>query len=167
MNEAAQLLQSPVNEAVRLTSFWLILQRRRGGTEILTTKLSDARRVLPVFSFEAEALLYALADARVGSQARRTSAGELVSILYGPCRGVELVALDPWASSEAEALIGFVSLDRNRFLNFLVRKGRPAKLLRSISLAPDVGTGPVRPYTRSGHPRNPHSAQRRSLSGES
>src|SRR3712207_7841170 len=30
-----------------------------------------------------------------GWQARETSAGELISLLYGPCAGIERVALDP------------------------------------------------------------------------
>jgi hypothetical protein len=108
----------------------------------LTRELSDGRRVLPVFSFEEEAALYARAGARVGSWARRTSAGELLSILYGPCRGVELVALDPWPNSEAEALTRLVSLGRNRFMDLLVRKGCPAGPLPSVSPVPDVVRGP-------------------------
>ena len=142
MNEAAELLQSPVKASAQRSPFWLILQRQRGGMEILTTQLSDDRRVLPVFSFEEEAILYARLGARVGSRARRTSAGELLSILYGPCRGVELVALDPWPNPEAEALSGLVSLGRNRFVDLLVRRGCPDKPLPSISPVPDLAFGP-------------------------
>lgn len=139
MNEAAQVLQVPANAPARRTTFWLVL--RRGGTEILTRELSDGRRVLPVFSFEEEAILYARTGA--GSRTRPTSVGELLSILYGPCRGVELVALDPWPNTEAEALTGLVSLGRNRFLNLLMKKDSSARSLLSVSpvLSAAYGTG--------------------------
>ena len=140
MNEAVQVLQAPANTSARRPPFWLILRRRRGGTEFLTRRLSDGRRVLPVFSFEEEALLYA----RAGSRPRRTSAGELLSILYGPCRGVDLVALDPWPTTEAETSTGLVSLGRNRFLNLLMSKDWPARSLPSVSPVPSAAYGTAR-----------------------
>ena len=56
-------------------------------------------------------------------QVRRVEAGELVSLLYGPCRGVELVALDPVSDVEPAVINGCVSLPRKRFVDVLLRKG--------------------------------------------
>jgi hypothetical protein len=156
MYEAAQVLQIPANEPARRTTFWLIMQRRRGGTEVLTRELSDGRRVLPVFSFEEEAVLYARTGA--ASRARPTSAGELLSILYGPCRGVELVALDPWPNTEAEALTGLVSLGRNRFLKLLMNKDRSARSLRRVSPVPNGAYGTGRSKPPSGPPGDARTA---------
>ena len=142
MNEAVQIPGRPAEGSAQRTPFWVILQRRRGGPEILTTTLSDGRRVLPVFSFEEEALLYARLGARVGSRARRTSTGELLSMLYGPCRGVELVALDPLPNPDSEELNGLVNLSRDRFVDLLVRGVCPARLHPSISPVPNMTSGP-------------------------
>ena len=141
MNEAVQLPGRPAEGSARRTSFWVILQRRRGGPAILTTTLSDGRRVLPVFSFEEEALRYARLGARVGSRARRTSAGELLSILYAPCRGIELVALDPWSNQDPEELNDLVRLGRDRFVDLLVRGVCPARPHPSISPVPNMTPG--------------------------
>jgi hypothetical protein len=156
MNEAAQVLQIPANASARRTTFWLILRRRRGGTEVLTRVLSDGRRVLPVFSFEEEAVFYARTGA--GSRARPTSTGELLSILYGPCRGVELVALDPWSNTEAEALTGLVSLGRNRFLNLLMNTDRPVGSLPSVSPVPGAAYATGRSFPPSGTPGDARTA---------
>jgi hypothetical protein len=47
-----------VTAAVRPSPYWLLVKRGRGRLEVLTTSLTDGRRVLPVFSFEEEANLY-------------------------------------------------------------------------------------------------------------
>ncbi len=84
--------------------------------------LDDGRTVLPVFSFEEEAALYLRRGLRGSWQLRRTEAGELVSLLCSLCREVELVALDPVSDVEADVMNGFVSLERERFVDVLLRR---------------------------------------------
>ncbi len=71
---------------------WLIARQRCSGLQVFTI----GRDVLPVFSFreEVEAFLH-FSDAADGWRARETTCGELVSVLYGPCRDVEHISLDP------------------------------------------------------------------------
>src|SRR3954468_3076028 len=76
--------------------FWLIARHRTGEIEVLTTNLARGGEALPVFSFEDEANVFL----RLGAlgddwRARETGGGELVSVLCGPCAGVDRVVLDP------------------------------------------------------------------------
>jgi hypothetical protein len=89
--------------------------------EVLTTNLADGRRVLPVFSFEEEAALFLYLGVQDSWQVRRTGAGELVSLLYGLCREVELVALDPMSDGETDVMNRLVGLERGRFVDVLLR----------------------------------------------
>jgi hypothetical protein len=130
-----------VNTTAQRNPYWLIVQRDRSCVEVVTTRLGDGRTVLPVFSFEEEAILYARLGTRVGSRARRTSDGELLSMLCGPYRRVDLVALDPWPNAEAEAAIGVISLGRKRFVSLLLRRCHSAKPLPSIAPLPGVACG--------------------------
>ena len=84
--------------------------------------LVDGRRVLPVFSFEEEAALFLCLGVRGTWQVRRTGPGELVSLLYGPCRQVELVALDPMSDVETDVMNRLVSVERGRFVDILLRR---------------------------------------------
>jgi hypothetical protein len=84
--------------------------------------LADGRSVLPIFSFEEEAAHFLSLGVQDSWQVRRVGAGELVSLLFGPCRGVELVALDPVSGAEAAVVNRFVSLTRKRFVDVLLRK---------------------------------------------
>ena len=81
-------------ERVRMDSrpLWLIVKQRCSGLEVFTID----RHMLPVFSSreEVEAFLH-FRGASNGWLARETTCGELVSILYGPCRDVEDISLDP------------------------------------------------------------------------
>lgn len=133
MSEAQQLPGWSAGTRVHRNPYWLAARRRRGRLEVLTTRLPDGRRMLPVFSFEAEAALYLRHGTRGGWQLRRTQAGELVSLLYSLCSQVELVALDPMPGVEAGVMNGLVSLERERFVGVLLRKaasGRSPGLLR-------------------------------------
>jgi hypothetical protein len=106
----------------RRNPFWLITRRRHAGVDILTMGLADGRRMLPVFSFEEEAALYLRRGIRGSWGLRPTEVGELVSLLCGLCREVELVALDPMSDVEADVVKGFVSLERERFVDVLLRR---------------------------------------------
>ena len=106
---------------MRRSPYWLLAKRRCGRLEVLITSLADGRRVMPVFSFEEEAALFLCLGAKGSWQVRRTGAGELVSLLYGPCREVELVALDPISDLEPDVMNSLVSLERGRFVDVLLR----------------------------------------------
>ena len=101
----------------------VISKRRRGRVEIWTMEVADGRSVLPVFSFEEEAALFLSLGVQDSWQVRGVGAGELVSLLYGPCRGAELVALDPVSGAEAAVVNRCVSLTRKRFVDVLLRTG--------------------------------------------
>jgi hypothetical protein len=91
---------------------WLIAEQHCNGLEVFTIGTD----VLPVFSFREEAEMFlGLGYAADGWQLRETMCGELVSVLYGPCRRVEHVALDP-----VPDLVALVSLSRKRFISVLL-----------------------------------------------
>ena len=81
----------------------------------------SGEQALPIFSSEGEAEMFVwLAGAFEDDwRIRETSAGELLSILYGPCAGVGRVALDPSPGMEAES-IRLVSVGRERFVSWVV-----------------------------------------------
>jgi hypothetical protein len=81
----------------------------------------DSEHALPVFSGEAEAEMFVWLGGAFedGWRVRETSAGELVSILYGPCGGVGRVVLDPSSEMVVEN-IRLVSVSRERFVNWIV-----------------------------------------------
>lgn len=96
--------------------------------EVLTTKLTGDEASLPVFSIEEEAASFLRSlspEFALGSgwRVRETRAGELVSVLYGPCREVERVALDlspEMYQMGASATADLVSVGRKSFADSLV-----------------------------------------------
>ncbi len=91
---------------------WLIAKQPCNGLEVFTI----GSNVLPVFSFREEAEMFlGLGYAPDGWQLRETTCGELVSVLYGPCRRVEHVALDPMPG-----VVELVSLSRRAFIRTLL-----------------------------------------------
>ena len=93
---------------------WLIAEQRCNGLEVFTIGTD----VLPVFSFEEEAQMFlGLGHAIDGWQVRETTYGELISVLYGPCREVTHVSLDP-----VPGLVELVSLDRRAFIRALLER---------------------------------------------
>jgi hypothetical protein len=81
----------------------------------------SGEQALPVFSGEGEAEMFVWLEGAFEQDwwARETSAGELVSILFGPCAGVGRVALDPSPGMTAET-IRLVSLSRERFVSWVL-----------------------------------------------
>ncbi len=78
--------------------------------------LTVASNVLPVFSFEEEAEMFLNMEyAAEGWQVRETAREELVSVLYGPCREVTHVALDP-----VPRILELVRLSREDFIRVLL-----------------------------------------------
>jgi hypothetical protein len=110
----------------------LIARRRTGGMEVLTAALARGGEALPVFSLEDEANTFL----RLGAlgddwRARETAGGELVSVLCGPCAGVERVVLDPGLPGLlAEGLDGPLSTEREAFVGSLLNS-RPSRMSES------------------------------------
>ena len=123
MSGATRLLESLPTWPVRRMPFSLIARHDVGRLEPLATEFTDGRRALNIFSFEEEAWLFLRLGTRGGWWVRATGTGELLSVLSGPCREVELVALDPLPQREAEAVNRLLCVDRERFVGFLLRKG--------------------------------------------
>ena len=59
-----------------------------------------------------------------GWRVRETAAGELISILFGPCAGVRRVALDPLPGPDTAALTSLVSMGREAFMESLLNMQR-------------------------------------------
>lgn len=86
-------------------------------------------RFLAVFGFEEEAetflgLLVDGDDEKKEWQSEQAEAGELVSVLVGPCAEVEGVALDPLPLPLGRAMLPLVSVHRGTFLGYLVEEDR-------------------------------------------
>src|SRR5918998_3668449 len=97
--------------------FWLIAEQRSNGVEVFTI----GTNVLPVFSFEEEAQMFlGLGRVAEGWQVRETTCDELVSVLYGPCRGVAHISLDP-----VPGLVRFASLSREHFMRVFLSEVMP------------------------------------------
>lgn len=111
--EAERLLARPAS-----SPYWLIVRHDHRQMEVLTID-RGGKEALPVFSFEEEAREFLCFVEEEGWRVRRTGAGELISVLCGPCVGVKRVALDP-----SEELSEFVSLGKQRFIDLLLGRGR-------------------------------------------
>jgi|SRR5829696_1216334 len=109
------------------SAYWLLVRNENGPLEILITGHSGGEEALPVFSHEEEAEMFlSLGQAGFdGWQARESTAGELISVLYGPCASVERVALDPLPEMLVERTVGLVSLSRERFVDLMLSRERP------------------------------------------
>jgi hypothetical protein len=88
--------------------------------KVLTTGLPSGEEALPVFSFEDEAKMFLEFGAFDGWRVGKTTAGELMSMLIGPCVGVRKVALDPLPGPDAAALACLVSMERETFMESLL-----------------------------------------------
>jgi hypothetical protein len=102
------------------TKWWMLAKDDDLGAEALLADCSG-EQALPTFSSEGEAEMFVWLGRAFeeGWRVRETSAGELVSILYGPCAGVGMVALDPSPGMTAET-IRLVSLSRQRFVSWVL-----------------------------------------------
>jgi hypothetical protein len=105
------------------TTRWMIARSGEGRLEPLCVR-AGLSKVLPVFSFEEEAemFLHLGGYAASGWRARESSAGELVSVLLGPCLDVEGVALDPLPEMLEDGTMGLVEVGRRRFVGRLLEE---------------------------------------------
>jgi len=107
-------------------AYWLITKNQNGGMKVFTTLLAGGGEALPVFSYEQEAELFlGSLEAGSGWRVRESTAGELISVLYGPCARVKRVALDPLPEMVLERTVGFVSLCRERFVDLVLGREQP------------------------------------------
>lgn len=99
--------------------FWLVVRQRTSGLEVFT--FGGEGEVLPVFSFEEEAKMFLrLGVSEKGWRVRESTCGEMASVLYGPCKDVEHVSLDPLPDTVGGRTLGFVSLNRKDFVGALL-----------------------------------------------
>jgi hypothetical protein len=107
--------------------YWLIAKNDNRRLEVLTTGEPGGEEVLPVFSHEEEAEMFLRLGqvAFEGCQTRESTSGELISVLYGPCAGVERVALDPLPEMLTARTVELVSLSRERFVDLVLSRDRP------------------------------------------
>lgn len=122
---------------------WLIAKHENGRTEVFTIHPGSDGKTLPIFSHEEEAEMFLwLGSPGAGWRARETTAGELVSLLCGPCADVGKVALDPLPLFGDEAMAGLVSLPREDFMRNLIDEREPRIPCRG-SFEPEepVGSG--------------------------
>lgn len=123
---------APASDMVQMpqhTSYWLIVGDGRHGMEVLTTRLPDGRRALPVFTFEEEARMFLCLrgdreGSREGLRVRRSAPGELLSVLYTLAGEVECVTLDPIPEVPHLEVSGLLSVGREEFMGRLERKVR-------------------------------------------
>jgi len=116
-NEAAPKTHGP--------AYWLIAKHENGRMRALVTGARSDDQALPVFSFEEEARLFLwLENPGTDWRARKTTAGEIISVLHGPCLGVNKVALDPLPRIFGEEIDSLVSLRDDDFARILVGQER-------------------------------------------
>lgn len=149
---------------------WLIANHENGRMGVFTLRADDySREVLPVFSFEeeAEAFLW-LGAPETGWRARETTAGELISLLYGTCAGVKQVALDPLPVVYGEMVFDLVGSGREDFLRDFVgtrpssnRKPRAEVTINNGFLDSSNGRGTPLRETGEEHGRTKNGAARR------
>ncbi len=112
-------------------SLWLIANHHDGRLDVLTLEPGSEREALPIFSFEEEAEAFLLLETPgVEWRARRTTAGELTSLFYGPCASVKRAMLDPLPVVSGEVVFDLVGPGREDFLRNFV--GGPPSLLKLI-----------------------------------
>ena len=126
----AKLLQQ-TSRRCPYSTFWLVVRHEDRRMEVLMVGCGG-EQAMPVFSGNGEAEMFVWLRGAFEDdwRIRETSAGELVSILYGPCSSVGRVALDPSPEMVTET-IRLVSVSRERFVNWIVDS--------SCSISPGAG----------------------------
>lgn len=101
------------------SEFWLIVAEDDG--RVLTV---DGDGSPAIFSGEGEAELfqYLLGAGEDGWLVRRTSPGELISVLYCHCADAKKVALDPAPEMLSARLVGLVCMSKVRFVAQIVER---------------------------------------------
>jgi hypothetical protein len=116
------------NSALGRRPLWILTSYQHNQMNPLTLDPDGDGGFLPVFSFEeeAQAFLQLLGEEGKGTgwRIRETTAGELISVLLVLCAQVKRVALDPLPLSCGSAVLPFISVKRNHFVQDLMEEGR-------------------------------------------
>ncbi len=112
-----------VEEAPR--SYWLVAKYSWREMQVLALRLDSGEEVLPVFSSGKAAMTFLRHLPRCLSQRQRigyewyvreSTTGELTSLLFGPCRSVDHVALDLRPETATEGLSATLLMRRKDFV---------------------------------------------------
>jgi hypothetical protein len=108
------------------SEWWTLMTDENLGPRLLVADC-DSERVMPVFSGEAEAEMFAWLGGvfEDGWRVRKISAGELVSVLRGPRTQIRRAALDPPPEMVEVDAVSLVSVTRERFLGGVADSQRP------------------------------------------
>jgi hypothetical protein len=99
----------------RVYAFWVVLE---GGAWTLpfTVSLLDGWEAIALFSGEEEAMMFRhFSKEGANSSILETSAGEVLSLLYGPWSVAGHVALDPFSEVLGARPLGRLTLSREHF----------------------------------------------------
>lgn len=101
------------------SDFWLIVAEKEG--RVLAV---DGDGTPAIFSGEGEAEMfrYLIGAGKGGWLVRRTSPGELISVLYCHCADANKVALDPAPEMLSARLISLVCMSKVRFVARIVER---------------------------------------------
>jgi hypothetical protein len=117
-------IERRTDATTRFETSWLIVRDDVGAgggpPEILTLGVEGDGTILPVFSFEEEALLFLrLCGFSSGWHASKSGIADLASVLSDTCSEVRRVALDPIPEIGPCGPHDLVSLSREEFLGLL------------------------------------------------
>ena len=119
----------------------MIANHRFGKIGVLTEDPDGRGEGLPIFRFQEEAEMFLwLQGLGGGWEVRETTAGELVSLLYGPCAHVGRVILDPQPRIGAGGNAEPESVDRKRFVKTVVGTRSFSAFLGPVPAAAAVST---------------------------
>lgn len=121
--------------------------------ELLRITLDSGQEALPVFSFEDEARVF-LRLGVFGSdwRPRETATGELISVLYSLCAGVDSVVLDPLPVPFAGSN-DLLSMRREAFMAFALEQDRVVPSVSITSADPTWQRMQTRSHTKNGRER--------------
>lgn len=131
------------------STLWIISKHENGRMEVFTLSC-EGGQALPVFSFREEAEMF-LDHGPPDGEWRVTegAAGHLISVLYGPCAGVDSVALDPLPQMVADGSLPLVSLKRRRFVRHVMAVSKaPARPAHGSAEAHRTTADPRAPECR-------------------
>jgi len=99
---------------------YVIVRREITCPELLRVLLESDEEVLPVFSSEEAARRFLVSYGEGAWRVRECSAGELISLLFGPCANIRRVLLNPLQEPLAaeDALVS--PIDRESFVASLL-----------------------------------------------
>jgi hypothetical protein len=113
-------------------SFWVVLE---GGTWTapFTVSLPEGKEAIALFSAEQEARMFChLSKQGAKGSIRQTTAGGVLSLLYGPWTVARHVALDPLPEILGGALLGVLTLGREHFARIFGEDGKDSNTGRHL-----------------------------------